>query len=220
MINYTSLQYLLNETAAYAIRSNSKASESGIETTDYLKNIEDVNSPDTLSYINKIGYNVGFKTAQLLLIDPEVGTTTISNMSNNSLIDNPLEAMKFICRDVWKNIFGKQMDNLRTNHVGTFVLVDHKPISYSNCFYTVSMATSSSGINATADRAAPFLEFNVGLIHGVLACLGVDVVTVKATPTPAADKTPAIGVNPVHNEQQTINDVIQNSVVYTVETKN
>jgi hypothetical protein len=27
-----------------------------------------------------------------------------------------LENVKFICKDFWSNVFGKQVDNLRTNH--------------------------------------------------------------------------------------------------------
>lgn len=220
MANYSALRYLLNETAAYAIRSNLKKDDKSSTNIDYLKNVEEVNSTKALSYINKIGFNVGFKTAQLLLIDPEVNATSITNISNNALIDNPLEAMKFICRDVWKNIFGKQMDNLRTNHVGTFVLIDYKPVSYSNCYYTTPTPTSTTGVNATAERAPPFLEFNVGLIQGVLACLGIEGASVNATASPPADNNAIKSAYTRNQEQAPNNDVIHNSVIYTVETKN
>lgn len=216
MVNYASLQYLLNEVSSYAIRSNINKKSENQTKTDYLKNIEDVNNPKTLSYINKIGFNVGFKSTELLLIDPSISTTSLTNVSNNALTENPLEAMKFICRDVWKNIFGKQMDNLRTNHVGTFVLVDHKPISYYNCYYTTSTTTSTTGDHATNERAAPFLEFNVGLIYGVLACLGVVVVSVTASPAPVTDDKNQVS----HDNRLESDDVIHNSVLYTVETKN
>lgn len=216
MVNYVSLQYLLNEVAAYAIRSNMSKVDENQTKGDYLKNIDEVKNPKTLSYINKIGFNVGYKSTELLLMDPSISTTSLTNLSNNALIENPLEAMKFICRDVWKNIFGKQMDNLRTNHVGTFVLVDHKPISYYNCYYTTSTSTSTTGEHATVKRAAPFLEFNVGLIYGVLACLGVVNVSVTASPIPVTDDTNQAGYEKVPGSD----DVIHNSVQYTVETKN
>lgn len=35
-----------------------------------------------------------------------------------------LDVIKFLCKDVWTEIFRKQVDNLRTNHKGTFVLRD------------------------------------------------------------------------------------------------
>ena len=37
---------------------------------------------------------------------------------------NPLEAIKFICKDLWILVFRKQIDNLKTNHRGIFVLTD------------------------------------------------------------------------------------------------
>lgn len=198
-VNYSALQYLLNETVAHSIKSTiAKSKNTQKEDIDnYISNIDHMNAPSTLSYINQIGFNVGYKTAQTLLLDPNSSTTTISNMSNTALIDNPLEAMKFICRDVWKNIFGKQMDNLRTNHAGTFVLVDNKPISYGNCYFV-----PSSNMQDTVSRAPAYIEFNAGLIHGVLASLGVSVVAVTVSPNTEINK-----------------DNSSNGVMYTVETK-
>uniref|UniRef100_A0A2N9FL23 Trafficking protein particle complex subunit 6B n=1 Tax=Fagus sylvatica TaxID=28930 RepID=A0A2N9FL23_FAGSY len=37
-----------------------------------------------------------------------------------------LEAIKFICKDFWSELFKKQIDNLKTNHRGTFVLQDNR----------------------------------------------------------------------------------------------
>lgn len=36
----------------------------------------------------------------------------------------PLDLVKFLCRDVWQALYRKQIDNLRTNHRGIFVLTD------------------------------------------------------------------------------------------------
>ena len=36
----------------------------------------------------------------------------------------PLDAIKFICKDLWILLFRKQIDNLKTNHRGVFVLTD------------------------------------------------------------------------------------------------
>ena len=38
----------------------------------------------------------------------------------------PLDMIKFICKDLWQLVFRKQIDNLKTNHRGTFVLTDNK----------------------------------------------------------------------------------------------
>lgn len=37
-----------------------------------------------------------------------------------------LEVMKAICKDFWNAVFKKQVDNLRTNHQGVYVLQDNK----------------------------------------------------------------------------------------------
>jgi len=36
-----------------------------------------------------------------------------------------LEAVKFVCKDVWISLYDKQIDNLRTNHRGVYVLHDN-----------------------------------------------------------------------------------------------
>ncbi|XP_041429183.1 trafficking protein particle complex subunit 6B isoform X3 [Xenopus laevis] len=37
-----------------------------------------------------------------------------------------LDIMKFVCKDFWTSVFKKQIDNLRTNHQGIYVLQDNK----------------------------------------------------------------------------------------------
>ena len=37
-----------------------------------------------------------------------------------------LETMKFICKNFWEQIFRKQIDNLKTNHQGIYVLTDNR----------------------------------------------------------------------------------------------
>nr|XP_045058857.2 trafficking protein particle complex subunit 6A isoform X3 [Desmodus rotundus] len=36
-----------------------------------------------------------------------------------------LDILKFLCKDLWVAVFQKQMDSLRTNHQGTYVLQDN-----------------------------------------------------------------------------------------------
>lgn len=37
-----------------------------------------------------------------------------------------LDVMKFICKEFWSTVFKKQIDNLRTNHQGVYVLLDNR----------------------------------------------------------------------------------------------
>ena len=248
-VSLKALSYLLNETVAHAVKSTIKSRSDDSSRVfadvpgrvDFLKDAADVAAPSTLSYMNRIGYNVGFKTAQILLME-NTDATSIGNVSTTALVDNPLEAMKFICRDVWKNLFGKQMDNLRTNHIGTFVLIDNKPVPYASChFYEASATTGiidNSGSTASLNtprsmnissfhslpgvsendqeqdqqnvtdptllRASAYLEFNCGVIQGVLQCLGVG--------------SGIASVSSVQPEEEGRNGDAR-SVVYTVETR-
>lgn len=46
-------------------------------------------------------------------------------------LTDTLDVIKFLCKDLWTMIFRKQIDNLKTNHRGIYVLTDNsfKPLS-------------------------------------------------------------------------------------------
>ncbi len=48
-----------------------------------------------------------------------------ANMPLPSRTD-PLDTIKFLCKDLWTAVFRKQIDNLKTNHRGVFVLTDNR----------------------------------------------------------------------------------------------
>ncbi|KAH8091936.1 hypothetical protein JL720_5509 [Aureococcus anophagefferens] len=51
----------------------------------------------------------------------EVGYRFVERIAQaRALAADHLEAIKFICKDVWNEIFGKQIDKLQTNHRGVF----------------------------------------------------------------------------------------------------
>ncbi|CAG8532241.1 12113_t:CDS:2 [Funneliformis caledonium] len=77
-----------------------------------------------------------------------------------------LDVVKFICKDLWTIIFKKQIDNLKTNHRGVYVLQDN------NFRWFLRMSTEAGGESA-AKKAIPYLWFPCGLIRGALANLGV-----------------------------------------------
>jgi hypothetical protein len=64
-------------------------------------------------------------------------STNASSLQTNRFSANrprpqsPLDNIKFICKDLWPLLFRKQIDNLKTNHRGVFVLTDQRfqPIS-------------------------------------------------------------------------------------------
>eukprot|EP01027_Heterolobosea_sp_BB2_P008903 GEZU01013192.1.p1 GENE.GEZU01013192.1~~GEZU01013192.1.p1 ORF type:complete len:142 (-),score=2.59 GEZU01013192.1:138-563(-) len=77
-----------------------------------------------------------------------------------------LEVIKFLCKEFWMDTFKRQIDNLKTNHRGTFVLTDSK-------FRWLSRISAQT-IDETQEAAAPFIIFPTGIIRGALSVLGVN----------------------------------------------
>ncbi|KAL1980583.1 hypothetical protein VTN96DRAFT_3951 [Rasamsonia emersonii] len=82
-----------------------------------------------------------------------------------------LDVIKFLCKDLWTILFRKQVDNLKTNHRGVYVLTDNS----FRPFTRMSMAVRSEAVA----RAEAFLWFPCGVIRGALANLGINA-TVQA----------------------------------------
>ena len=115
-----------------------------------------INRDDVTLRNESYGYHVGTRLSQIIMFK-----------TSASKIDNILDIMKFVCRDVWKCMFNKQMDNLRTNHRGIFVLVD-------NQFQYIASLNSSKGVPDLIARARSFLWFPCGVIRGILATFGIE----------------------------------------------
>ncbi|KAI0840616.1 transport protein particle component [Hypoxylon sp. FL0890] len=79
--------------------------------------------------------------------------------------NDTLDAIKFICKDLWMLVFKKQVDNLKTNHRGVYVLTD-------NSFRPLSRMSADPGGQAVV-RAQPFLWFPCGIVRGALAAMGI-----------------------------------------------
>ena len=87
---------------------------------------------------------------------------------------NHLDSIKFICRDLWTQVYKKQIDNLKTNHRGTFVLTDAR-------FPALTRMSPDRRLGAGATEEAlrlaqPYLWFHCGVVRGALQALGMDVV--------------------------------------------
>ncbi|PBP22800.1 putative bet3 family protein [Diplocarpon rosae] len=82
-----------------------------------------------------------------------------------------LDVIKFLCKDLWMLVFRKQIDNLKTNHRGVYVLTDNSFRPFAR------MSTEAGG--AAVVRAQPFLWFPCGVIRGALASMGINA-TVQA----------------------------------------
>jgi hypothetical protein len=113
----------------------------------------------------------------------------------------PLDSIKFLCKDLWTLLFRKQIDNLKTNHRGIYVLTDNtfKPLtrmSFDTKKYDAAMqaqlvaSTGDPALGRDANslaRVQPFLYFPAGVIRGCLASLGINAtVTAECGALPAA----------------------------------
>ncbi|PON73968.1 Transport protein particle (TRAPP) component [Parasponia andersonii] len=126
------------------------------------------NKPDLAAHsIEAIGYQVGLQLSERYTMD-------------RPRFSDHLEAIKFICKDFWSELFKKQIDNLKTNHRGTFVLQD----SRFRWLSRVSIDPSENG-DVSEDNPAGVAEnkaslvtkmhlnFPCGIIRGALSNLGI-----------------------------------------------
>ncbi|KAI8383195.1 Trafficking protein particle complex subunit 33 [Nakaseomyces glabratus] len=138
-----------------------KIGEQSHKLIQQIYNLDDeYRSNSVAERIQNVGFQIGSKLCELLVF---------SNNPTISFRDMDLLAvMKFVCRDVWKQVYGKQIDNLKTNHRGTFYLLDYdyKPIQ------TFALDLDPEQQEKELKLVEPFLEIPVGIIKGVLSSLG------------------------------------------------
>lgn len=114
-------------------------------------------SDDTAYRVESYGYNLGMRLAEYLMY---------SRAAEVKLVVK-LDVMKFVCRDLWKMLYGKQMDSLRTNHRGMFVLID-------NNFRPIANLSSPNSPAELMSVAKVYLQLPCGVIRGVLRSLGIE----------------------------------------------
>ncbi|KAJ2797912.1 hypothetical protein H4R20_005013 [Coemansia guatemalensis] len=89
-------------------------------------------------------------------------------------LSDTLDIVKFVCKDVWMLLFNRQIDNLKTNHRGVYVLQDNK-------FKWFLHMSGNNGGAAAARRAQPYIWFPCGIIRGILDSFGISTVVVAET---------------------------------------
>lgn len=126
-----------------------------------------------------------------------VGQGMVERFSaNRPHFTDPLDAIKFLCKDLWTILFRKQIDNLKTNHRGVFVLTDLQFRPFARMSVVPSEVSSKalaqggpvmSAKEAAVVRAQPYLWFPCGVIRGALAAMGVNAsVQAESNGLPAA----------------------------------
>jgi hypothetical protein len=115
--------------------------------------------------VESVGYNTGFKYVEKMTKDW-------------TRFKDELDIMKFICKEFWTSIFRKQIDNLRTNHQGVYVLLDQR------FRFTARMSNSKQFV----DQMPRYLAFTCGLVRGALDKLGLTVIVTAEILTPPVAK--------------------------------
>ncbi|KAF9300053.1 Trafficking protein particle complex subunit 33 [Mortierella antarctica] len=112
---------------------------------------------------------------KLEMIGFRVGERLIEKISKDRMrfTDN-LEVVKFVCKEVWMFLFKKQIDNLKTNHRGVYVLQDN------NFRWFARMAHDQSSAESVK-KVTPYLWFPCGILRGILSNLGIPSVVVAET---------------------------------------
>jgi len=71
--------------------------------------------------IEQLGFQVGRRHIERLLSPIAAASSSVQGR-----FSDPLEAIKYLCKEYWGDVFGKQVDNLKTNHRGVYVLYDNQ----------------------------------------------------------------------------------------------
>ncbi|CAG9807127.1 unnamed protein product [Chironomus riparius] len=136
------------------------------ELVNYCVNDKRENEQTQSTKISQLEY-VGFSTGYRLI---ERLTREMPRFKDE------LDTIKFICTDFWSSIFKKQVDNLRTNHQGIYVLQDN----------TFRFLRQISNTSQYLDLAPAHVVFTCGLIRGTLANLGINaIVTAEIVSMPS-----------------------------------
>jgi len=108
--------------------------------------------------------------AKLLAIGQHVGQRLAERLTKEQpRFVEPLEIIKFICKDFWIAVFRKQVDKLQTNYKGIYVLHD----------FNFRWLARISAVGNVVEEAKPYTFFACGVIRGALSNLGLNT-TVKA----------------------------------------
>ncbi|KAK6073629.1 transporter particle component [Seiridium cupressi] len=126
-----------SDRAAAAASSTGKDGVAAVAggTSSSTKKLDDEEERDAVFYrLETLGYRVGLGLVERFSRD-------------RPRFNDTLDVIKFLCKDLWTLVFKKQIDNLKTNHRGVYVLTD-------NMFRPLSRMSTDAGGQAVV-RAQP-----------------------------------------------------------------
>jgi trafficking protein particle complex subunit 6 len=107
-------------------------------------------------------------SATLQALGFSVGRRLTERLATDKRFVETLDLIKFLCKDIWMAAFSKQIDKLRTNHKGTYVLHDF------NFRWLSRLSSSSHSTEELTALGARYTDFTCGLLRGSLCALGME----------------------------------------------
>ncbi len=128
--------------------------------------------------LDAIGFSTGRRLAERLT-------------AGRAPLAEPLDVVKWACKELWSALFRRPVDNLKTNHRGTFQLRDTRfPWAARIAQNLVAARAAGAPRLSGNELAAEHLVLPAALLRGALAALGLDAtVTADATALPQVDFT-------------------------------
>ncbi|KAJ5068696.1 trafficking protein particle complex subunit 6b [Anaeramoeba ignava] len=171
---------LLNEFVNYVVSSVSEPSEPTKEENneDFINDPED-QKKITKAKLSNAGYQIGQKLADRYTKD-------------RSRFREQVDIIRFLCKDFWTLLFGKNVDNLKTNHRGMWIIRDENFRPLRNLSFPFDGKNLKKfDLNENQIQIVQrFLYFPCGLIRGALSALGIDAdVDVHCSLIPACEFT-------------------------------
>ncbi|CAG9862786.1 unnamed protein product [Phyllotreta striolata] len=136
MADESLFDFLHNEIVNYILDKDDNKSNEGKE--------------EDLSILEYIGFSTGYRIIERL-------TKEMPRFKDE------LDTMKFLCTDFWCALYKKQIDNLRTNHHGIYVLQDN------NFRFLMNLSNGKQYLEV----APRYVAFTCGIIRGCLANLNI-----------------------------------------------
>jgi hypothetical protein len=161
------VEFLLAEISSYAGKScQSPPATASIDEEESMT----VAAEMAAAKLERMGAAVGYRLTERLA-EHKTWNTTVSNQQQQDIAAavaaQQLEAVKFLCKELWMEVFNKQIDKLQTNHRGVFVLKDLE------LKWLTRFPVGSEKARVMAIR---FLAFPCGVLRGALANLGIPAV--------------------------------------------
>lgn len=115
---------------------------------------DDRRNEDVLYRLDNLGFRVGQGLVERFSANAPRPTT-------------PLDMIKFVCKDLWQLVFRKQIDNLKTNHRGTFVLTDARFLPLARM--SVDTRRGPKGVDEALRAAQPVSFFSFLFSSSILS---------------------------------------------------